>query len=115
MLSTPPAPTVDHNPGRPPAVARSLRLDGTPLVQRVGRLVRQERWWVLVPDSDRIDAADGPLRLLPNQAVETMMRESQRGGQTVFVVSGEITLFENENYLLPRSVTRRVDLGNFRR
>jgi len=45
-----------------------------------------------------------------------MVKESQhRSGGVVFTVSGEVTLFEGENYLLPRVTTRRADTGNLRR
>jgi len=33
----------------------------------------------------------------------------------VFLVSGEVTLFEGENYLLTRITSRRVDTGNLRK
>jgi len=91
-------------------------LDGSPVINRVGRLVRQGSWWTFVSDSDRPDRADPALRLLPNQGVERMVKESQhRSGGVVFTVSGEVTLFEGENYLLPRVTTRRADTGNLRR
>jgi hypothetical protein len=89
--------------------------DGTPVVHRVGRLVREGGWWTLVSDSQRVPTADGPLRLLPNQTLETMVREAQREPSgLVFTVSGEATLYMGRNYLLARVALRRVDLGNLR-
>lgn len=93
----------------------SLAPDGTPLMNRIGRLVRQGSWWTLVSDSDRPDQPDRPLRLLPNQSVESMVRGTQHSGGGVFTVSGELTMFDGENYLLTRVATRRVDTGNLRR
>lgn len=89
--------------------------DGSPMMNRVGRLVRQGSWWTFVADSDRPEQPDPPLRLLPNQRVELMVGEAKRSGGGVFIVSGEVTLFDGENYLLTRVATRRVDTGNLRR
>jgi len=92
----------------------SFLSDGSPLMNRVGRLIRQGSWWTLVSDTNRLEQPDQPLRLLPNQSVERMVRESNFGGG-VFIVSGEVTLFEDEAYLLTRAATRRVDIGNLRK
>jgi len=98
------------------SASRTLALEGTPLVNRPGRLIRRGPWWTLVSESDHPEFPEPPLKLLPSQGVEMMVRESERGNNgLVFVVSGEITLFAGENFLLPRSVTRRVDTGNLRR
>ena len=37
------------------------------------------------------------------------------GGTQVFVVSGEVTAFRGENYLLPRVAMRMTDTGNLRK
>lgn len=108
-------------PGESPAgtasvsVGGRLLLDGTAVVRRVGRLTRQEGWWVFASDSDHADSVDAPVRLLPNQALEMMVKDSQAGGASGYTLSGEATLFLGENYLLPRVATRRVDLGNLRK
>lgn len=101
---------------RAPADGRTLILDGSPMVNRPGRLVREGSWWTLAFESNLPDAAEPPIRLLPNQVLELMVRTSQRGSiGLVFIVSGEATLHDGENYLLTRSVTRRLDLGNLRK
>ena len=93
-----------------------LRLpDGYFLVDRTGRLVRDGDWWVIsfVSDNHPDKAPDPPMKLLPNQMLERMVRESQDGTQTVhFIVSGEVTDFMGENYLLLRKLMRRRDMGN---
>jgi hypothetical protein len=67
-------------------------------------------------ESDHPEYPEPPMKLLPNQSVELMLRASARGGGgLVFVVSGEVTLFEGENYLLPRVAMRRIDTGNTRK
>lgn len=101
---------------RAPADGRALLLDGSPVVNRPGRLVREGSWWTLAFESNRPDAAEPQIRLLPNQVLEHMVRTSQRGSiGLVFIVSGEATLHDGENYLMTRSVTRRLDLGNLRK
>jgi len=96
--------------------SQSLLLDGSPLVNLPGRLVREGSWWTLAFESDRPGAAEPPIRLLPNQALEMMIRTSKNGSiGLVLIVSGEATLYNGENYLMIRSVTRRMDLGNLHR
>ncbi|MBI4718125.1 MAG: hypothetical protein HY763_10000 [Planctomycetes bacterium] len=95
---------------------RALLTDGTPLVNRPGRLVREGAWWTFVFESDRPEHPEPPLKLLPNKSVELMVQASQRGtAGVVFVVSGEVTSFDDQNYLLARAAMRRVDLGNLRK
>ena len=92
-----------------------LAPEGSPVVRRVGRLVRQGEGWLLVSDSQRESAAEPPVAVLPNQVSETMIRETHKGATPlVFIVSGETTVYFGSNYLLPRVATRRVDLGNLR-
>lgn len=96
---------------------RAARLpDGAMLVDRAGRVVREGEWWNFVFESDSEGYPEPPMKLLPNQALERMVRES-RGGldPVVFVVTGEVTDFRGDNYLLPRKVLRKRDLGNLQR
>jgi len=97
-------------------IGPSNLFDGTPLIARPGRLVRQASWWTFIFESDQVERSAPTLRILPSQGLERML-QSTDGGRTagVFVVSGEVTLFEGENYLLPRVTLRRLDGGNFRR
>ncbi len=101
---------------RSPATPANLLLDGSPLVARPGRIVRQGSWWTFVFESDHPDNPEPPMILLPNQGLELMVRLAGSGrAGTVFLVSGEVTAFEGANYLLPRSVARRIDTGNLRK
>ncbi len=103
-------------PDRATSGNQTLMLDGSLVVNHPGRLIREGSWWTLAFESDRSETAEPPIRLLPNQALELMVRTSQSGSiGLVFIVSGEATLYNGENYLLIRSVTRRMDLGNLRR
>jgi len=89
--------------------------DGYMLFDRLGRISQEGTWWVFVFESDQDTFPEPPMKLLPNQTLERMVRES-RGGidPVVFIVTGEVTDFRGENYLLPRKVLRKRDLGNFK-
>jgi len=90
--------------------------DGSMLYDRAGRLLSEGPWWVFVFESDSSSYAEPPMKLLPNQTLERMVRESRGGLEPiVFIVSGEVTDFKGENYLLPRKVLRKRDLGNLKK
>ncbi|MFH0983133.1 MAG: hypothetical protein V2A79_16560 [Planctomycetota bacterium] len=95
-----------------PATSRRLP-DGYFLVDRVGRVVKEGEWYVFVYEGDNASHPEPPLKLLPNQLLERVVLESQNArNSAVFVVSGEVTEFQNENYLLLRKLLRRRNLGN---
>ncbi len=95
------------------AAGPSVLADGSILVRRPGRLVKQKEGWTFAFESDHPDEPQPPIALLPNKSVELMIRTSEREKNgLVFLVTGDITLFEGRNYLLPRVAIRRIDLGN---
>jgi hypothetical protein len=91
-----------------------LLVDGTLLVERPGRLLRKDE------KAQFAFYADGPgpklrtMEILPNRLLEAMQHEARadRADSVEFVISGEVTRFGDENYLLLRKVIRRVDHGN---
>ncbi len=95
---------------------RPVQPDGMPLVSRPGRVTQEGLWWVFVFESDRPDSPEPPLKLLPCRSLELMIQAHARGtAGLVFIVSGEITAFDGENYLLVRSALRGVEMGNIRK
>lgn len=91
-------------------------LDQIPLVRRVGRLAREGSWWSFAFESGQAGAVDVPLRLLPCQSLQRMIAAQENAPpDAVFVVSGEVTAYDGLNYLLVRSATRRLELGNLKR
>ena len=51
--------------------------------------------------------------VLPNQVMEGMVKLSERGASgLVFVVSGDVTAYRGENYVLTRMAVRRSEMGN---
>lgn len=94
----------------------SVRPDGSAFAQRPGRITRDERWWSFAFETNHPDSDEPMIRLLPGRGLELMIRITQetRDG-LVLLVSGELTQFRGENYLLPRGVLRRSGADNLRK
>jgi len=104
--------TVRKSAAQKPASA-SLAREGEYINNIAGRCVRDGVWWTFEFESDSPEAPHPPMRLLPNQQLERLVRETQASKEEiVFVVSGEVTLFESQNYVLLRKALRRRSLGN---
>ncbi len=97
-------------PGREP-LAPGILPDGTMLMSRPGRFVREggKPRFILSPDT----ASDSSrsLEILPNQFLELLERDAD-AGFAEFTVSADVTLYRGVNYLLIRNLQRRVDHGN---
>jgi len=113
--STPPVVTERDNSAVGPGNESPGWAEETLLIDRIGRVVPGESWWTFVFEDRGRNPKDGPIRLLPNQLLETAITLSEGGSRAVvFVISGEVTLYNGSNYLLLRKVLVRRDLGNFR-
>ncbi len=89
--------------------------EGTRLVDRMGRIEHEVGWWTFAFESDSRTPNETPLRILPNQALQAMQTMSAGGlRQAVFRVSGEITEFEGQDYLLVRRFILKRDGGNLK-
>lgn len=112
-VNAPVRPTPLQGALEPAPVSATLLREGEYLNNLAGRLSRDGSWWTFVFESDSPDALRPPMRLLPNQQVERLVRETEASRESLtFVVSGEVTLFESENYLLLRKALRRRTMGN---
>ena len=81
--------------------AHLLLPEGTAVVERRGRLVRQGSGWDFLPDDGR------PMTVLPNAQLEVMVALQENSGSEMrFVVSGEAMVFKNLNFLLIRQALR---------
>lgn len=88
--------------------------EGYIIVDRAGRLTRDEAWWTFSFEADDGTTPDRPIRLLPNRSLEFMIHNSAGGAKSVvFLITGEVTEFKNVNYLLVRKFLVRRDMGNF--
>lgn len=86
-------------------------LDGEPLVDRPGRLVRRGERSEFVFQIDDTSQKTATLELHRNQLLEAMENEAEAGA-VEFIVSGEITRYRGTNGLLLRKVLRRVPNRN---
>jgi hypothetical protein len=87
----------------------------TMLVDRPGRVIPSEKGWTFVFEDKGNAVARKPIRLLPNRMLETAVAVG--GDKTlgvVLVVSGEVTEYRGNNYLLLRKVLVQRDMGNLR-
>jgi len=106
--SAAPSPSVSPNQD-------DLRLlpDGSMLVDRPGRLVREGDGWTFVIETAGEVVRERPLRLLPCRMLEQMEIAAAGGtAPVIFVVSGEVTEYRGANYLLLRKLLVRRDMGN---
>lgn len=95
------------------AAVVARRPEGSTVAQRPGRLLRDHDWWTFVFESDQADYPQPPMKLLPNMSLQRMIEASRHAtAGLVFLVTGDVTLYEGENYLLPRVAIRRIDSGN---
>lgn len=89
--------------------------DGSRLVDRPGRLTRDGDHFVYSFESRSEGATERPIRLLPNRLLEDMEMYSENGLKPiVFIVSGEVTEYHGQNYLLIQKLLVRPDTGNIR-
>jgi hypothetical protein len=90
--------------------------DGHILSDRAGRISKIGERWMFSFESDNVSNPEPPITMLECRILEQMVRESRGGTEPViFIVTGEITDFRGENYLLPRMALRKRDLGNFKK
>ena len=105
--------TLEEFPSEQAASGGQLLPEGTMIPRRLGRVVRDGTWWTFVFESDHPEHPEPPIRLLPNSYLEVIARMARTiPTGLVFEVSGEVSEFEGNNYLLLRSCVRRQDLGN---
>ncbi len=108
--------TRRHGSGRvsvSPNPAKNLRRDGEYVTNVTGRISQEGEWWFFTFKSDSTTLELAPVRLLPNQQLERIVREQKSTSEQIsFVISGEMTVFSNENYLLLRKALRQLDMGN---
>ncbi|UCG15565.1 MAG: hypothetical protein JSV19_09750 [Phycisphaerales bacterium] len=89
--------------------------DGYLLIDRAGRVRQDGQWWTFVFESDSPSFEEPPMKLLPNRMLERAVFEVRGAPNIVFIVSGEITDYQGENFMLLRKLLRRRDLGNLKK
>jgi hypothetical protein len=97
----------------PGASTQPTKPDGTPILDRVGRLTRTAdgKFLELTLDSDGTDLQDAPMLLLPNhklQQLEDLVNNSY--ADVRLRVSGDVTEYRGRNYLLITRWTQVQDI-----
>jgi len=116
QLLTPSQPAFPPMPKFVAPAQPFIRPEGTPMVRRPGRLIEESPWWTFVLETSSHNQGQLPIKLLPNRNVELMIDSVSHGDAgVVFLVSGQLTLFNGENYLHVQAVTRLLDIGNLRK
>lgn len=111
-----PSPQLRYEKLQETVQERTMMADGSSFIRRAGRLYQQGGWWMFTPESDHPDYPELPMRLLPNKNTDLMATAwKQNSIGLVYIVSGEITLFQGENYLLPLVAVRRIESVNLRK
>lgn len=108
------APRSADRPGADAGVGpdgHPLLIEGTMIVERPGRLIRDENHPRFVFHLGGDTGSPRTMELLRNQVLETMEREAE-AGFTEFIISAEVTRYRGANFLLLRKVLRRTDDGN---
>lgn len=84
------------------------------LIHRTGLIERRGDEMVFTPDAFGQNVAKESYRLLPCQTLLAVERQMQRTlGRSRYVISGVITEYEGQMYLLPRRAVRTYSHGNF--
>lgn len=85
--------------------------EGTTIAERAGKLVRTGDHWEFQFYRDDVQPGLQGIEVLKSAFLDQMERLAQNGA-TEFVVSGEMTSYRGQNYLLIRKVRRQLDHGN---
>jgi hypothetical protein len=88
-----------------------LLIEGTSLVERPGRFVRETGASKLVFHVEGASQIPREMEVLENQFLETMEREAEAGFSD-FIISGRVTRYRGRNYVLLTKVLRRTSHGN---
>lgn len=110
------APATQPDTVAPAEIVKPLPMPpGAMIVGRLGRLNRDENspWWQFRFESERDVLYEPPMRVLPNRLLEAMETIRETSGRTTlrFKVSGEITTYRGDRYLLIRRMLVYRDTG----
>lgn len=91
-----------------------LRAEGTFLVRQPGSMVRLKTGeWVFVFHRATEGAAERPMVLIPSGTLSRMERVAQeRGEEATFLVTGQVFVYQQLNYLLPTAYTVEMERRN---
>ena len=89
--------------------------DGYMVIDRVGRLTYypDAQQWLFAFEADAASLAEPPVEVLPSQLLEVMEKLQRKSSRALrFRISGQVTKYQNRNYILLRKVLVVYDSGN---
>ncbi|MBN1437086.1 MAG: hypothetical protein JW936_08415 [Sedimentisphaerales bacterium] len=96
--------------------SEELLLDGEAIIDRVGHLVYDpdEHQWMFLFEADASSLAEAPIGVLPCQLLEMMERMMDNTGTRTlrFRVSGQVTQYNRQNFILLRKALVVYGTGN---
>jgi hypothetical protein len=108
-------PTSEPGAASRPAAPPPPMPPGAMIYQRVGRLVKDGNgeWWSFHFESEKSGLVEPPMRVLPNRLLEAMETNLERsaGSSVRFIISGEVTEYKGQQYLLIRKQVVKRDMG----
>ena len=110
-ILVPPREDVEGTTSAPAGRGSDLLAEGRILSERPGRYIREDGKPKFVFLAERERYEERTMELLPNQLLELMESEASHG-VTDFVVTGQVTLYREKNYLILLKVVHRIDNGN---
>ena len=97
-------------PAKPPLTVRENDF----LVNRLGRLVTDDKGRLLFAyEADAANLSEPPLILLPCRTLELTEKQLAKKPDARFIVTGEITVYKGQAYLLLRKANLDYDMGQF--
>jgi hypothetical protein len=94
------APASGAGASRPSA---PMLLENAAVINRRGKIARDRAGgWMLVFDADAAGLADPPMKLMPCMLLESIEDYARRvGNNSPIIMTGQVYLYNNQNYLLP--------------
>ncbi len=95
---------------------RSDLKEGYMIINRVGRLAYDpdDKKWLFKFEADGNSLDEPPIALLPSRQLDVMEKTvNEANGPIKFSITGQVTKYQNKNYLLVRRVFIIYDRGNF--
>lgn len=96
-------------------VKHGLVREGAFIVSRLARITRSDTGgeWMVTFDSDRTGQMDPPMVLIPCRLLERLIRTAQSEGDAArIIISGQVYVYHDVNYLLPTVMHRPMASEN---
>ncbi len=94
-------------------IKHKLFPEGHYIADRRGRLISSNDFWLFVFESDGKALADPPIKILPNRWLEKMEADVAASRESlIFRISGEVTTYRGQNFILLRKVLIEREPGD---